>query len=172
MLEPFRDALLQWRKHRRPRRRDFAARACVGVPDPDPIFVVGLPRSGSTLIEQTLASHSQVEGTQELVGPERPDRPRYPRAVPCHLALEQRRLRRFPGLTSVVQFIEKRFGVFERNISPWRRAVAGEISNKNLRAVSEPNRPAVSVSLDSRVRFRYSCLKEAVHSRMSQAWCD
>ncbi len=32
----------------------------------DPIFIVGLPRSGSTLIEQILASHSQVEGTQEL----------------------------------------------------------------------------------------------------------
>jgi predicted Zn-dependent protease len=44
----------------------FAARVGVGVPDPDPIFVVGLPRSGSTLIEQILASHSQVEGTQEL----------------------------------------------------------------------------------------------------------
>jgi hypothetical protein len=36
------------------------------VPDPDPILVVGLPRSGSTLIEQILASHSQVEGTHEL----------------------------------------------------------------------------------------------------------
>jgi predicted Zn-dependent protease len=44
----------------------FAARVGVGVPDPDPIFVVGLPRSGSTLIEQILASHSQIEGTQEL----------------------------------------------------------------------------------------------------------
>ena len=33
---------------------------------PDPIFIVGLPRSGSTLIEQILASHSKVEGTQEL----------------------------------------------------------------------------------------------------------
>jgi len=44
----------------------FAARADFGVPDPDPIFIVGLPRSGSTLIEQILASHSQVEGTQEL----------------------------------------------------------------------------------------------------------
>ncbi|GMG86148.1 tetratricopeptide repeat-containing sulfotransferase family protein [Biformimicrobium ophioploci] len=32
----------------------------------DPIFIVGLPRSGSTLIEQILASHSQVEGTEEL----------------------------------------------------------------------------------------------------------
>jgi tetratricopeptide (TPR) repeat protein len=44
----------------------FAKRAGVGCPAPDPIFVVGLPRSGSTLIEQILASHSQVEGTMEL----------------------------------------------------------------------------------------------------------
>jgi tetratricopeptide (TPR) repeat protein len=44
----------------------FAARAHVGCPAPDPIFVVGLPRSGSTLIEQILASHSAVEGTMEL----------------------------------------------------------------------------------------------------------
>ncbi len=33
---------------------------------PDPILIVGLPRSGSTLVEQILASHSQVEGTAEL----------------------------------------------------------------------------------------------------------
>ena len=38
----------------------------VGNPDPAPIFVVGLPRSGSTLIEQILASHSAVDGTHEL----------------------------------------------------------------------------------------------------------
>jgi Sulfotransferase family len=44
----------------------FAARRCVGSPDPSPIFIVGLPRSGSTLLEQILASHSQVEGTMEL----------------------------------------------------------------------------------------------------------
>lgn len=37
-----------------------------GCPAPDPIFVVGLPRAGSTLIEQILASHSQIEGTAEL----------------------------------------------------------------------------------------------------------
>ena len=37
-----------------------------GCPSPDPIFIVGLPRSGSTLVEQILASHSQVEGTMEL----------------------------------------------------------------------------------------------------------
>jgi tetratricopeptide (TPR) repeat protein len=43
-----------------------SASASAGVPDPDPIFVLGLPRSGSTLIEQILASHSQVEGTREL----------------------------------------------------------------------------------------------------------
>lgn len=44
----------------------FAERSGVGAPDSDPIFIVGLPRSGSTLIEQILASHSRVEGTQEL----------------------------------------------------------------------------------------------------------
>jgi len=44
----------------------FAERAGWGCPAPDPIFVVGLPRAGSTLIEQILSSHSQVEGTQEL----------------------------------------------------------------------------------------------------------
>ena len=47
-------------------REFFAARQDSGIPDPSPLFVVGLPRSGSTLIEQILASHSQVEGTMEL----------------------------------------------------------------------------------------------------------
>ena len=47
-------------------REFFAARAGCGDPAPDPIFVVGLPRSGSTLIEQILSSHSAVEGTMEL----------------------------------------------------------------------------------------------------------
>jgi Flp pilus assembly protein TadD len=44
----------------------FAARAGAGSPDRSPIFVIGLPRAGSTLIEQMLASHSSVEGTMEL----------------------------------------------------------------------------------------------------------
>ena len=44
----------------------FAARAGFGCASAAPIFVVGLPRSGSTLIEQILASHSSVEGTMEL----------------------------------------------------------------------------------------------------------
>lgn len=47
-------------------REFFAARQGVGSTDPAPIFIVGLPRSGSTLLEQVLASHSQVEGTMEL----------------------------------------------------------------------------------------------------------
>ena len=49
----------------------FAARAGQGDPAPDPIFVVGLPRSGSTLIEQMLDAHPAIEGTMEL-----PDLPR------------------------------------------------------------------------------------------------
>jgi tetratricopeptide (TPR) repeat protein len=47
-------------------RQFFAARQGFGCPDPSPIFIVGLPRSGSTLIEQILSSHSRVEGTMEL----------------------------------------------------------------------------------------------------------
>jgi tetratricopeptide (TPR) repeat protein len=67
----------------------FAARASFGCGSDAPIFVVGLPRAGSTLIEQILASHSRVEGTMELAeiprlvgqlqGREtREDAPRYP----------------------------------------------------------------------------------------------
>ncbi len=44
----------------------FARHPASGSPASDPIFIVGLPRSGSTLIEQILASHSAVEGTHEL----------------------------------------------------------------------------------------------------------
>ena len=43
----------------------FAARGD-GYDAADPIFILGMPRAGSTLIEQILASHSLVEGTQEL----------------------------------------------------------------------------------------------------------
>lgn len=47
--------------------RDFVEKSSgLGYPDESPIFIVGLPRSGSTLIEQILASHSMVEGTSEL----------------------------------------------------------------------------------------------------------
>jgi tetratricopeptide (TPR) repeat protein len=47
-------------------RAFFAGRAGAGDRSAAPIFIVGLPRSGSTLIEQILASHSRVEGTMEL----------------------------------------------------------------------------------------------------------
>jgi tetratricopeptide (TPR) repeat protein len=67
----------------------FSRRSGWGDPRPDPIFILGLPRSGSTLLEQILASHSQVEGTQELADIQRvvvdlmgrdsdADNPRYP----------------------------------------------------------------------------------------------
>jgi tetratricopeptide (TPR) repeat protein len=46
----------------------FAARRGWGHPSAEPIFVVGMPRAGSTLVEQILASHSQIEGTSELPG--------------------------------------------------------------------------------------------------------
>jgi tetratricopeptide (TPR) repeat protein len=44
----------------------FRARPRVGCPAPDPIFIVGMVRAGSTLVEQILSSHSLVEGTMEL----------------------------------------------------------------------------------------------------------
>ncbi|HEY1427002.1 MAG TPA: sulfotransferase [Caulobacteraceae bacterium] len=70
----------------------FATREGWGDARPDPIFIVGLPRSGSTLVEQILASHSRVEGTQELAEMQRMvlelqgrepdlDEPRYPSAL-------------------------------------------------------------------------------------------
>jgi tetratricopeptide (TPR) repeat protein len=71
-------------------RELFEKHAGQGCDAPDPILIVGLPRSGSTLIEQILASHSQVEGTAELpmlmrlaysIGRYRPDNKRYPESV-------------------------------------------------------------------------------------------
>jgi tetratricopeptide (TPR) repeat protein len=73
-------------------REFIAARRGVGCDSAEPIFIVGLPRSGSTLLEQILASHSQVEGTMELADIPRmvlelqgrePDgeNPRYPRIL-------------------------------------------------------------------------------------------
>lgn len=44
----------------------FAQRGDAGCPEPDPIFIVSMPRSGSTLVDQILASHSEIEGTAEL----------------------------------------------------------------------------------------------------------
>ncbi|MBX7526025.1 tetratricopeptide repeat-containing sulfotransferase family protein [Qipengyuania vesicularis] len=44
----------------------FDSHSGAGHAAPDPIFILGLPRAGSTLLEQILASHSQVDGTMEL----------------------------------------------------------------------------------------------------------
>jgi hypothetical protein len=71
-------------------RELLQARVGQGHPSSEPIFIVGLPRSGSTLLEQILASHSQVEGTAELpyvgivsnsVGRNRADGVNYPHAI-------------------------------------------------------------------------------------------
>jgi tetratricopeptide (TPR) repeat protein len=70
-------------------RELFAGRQGWGAPSRDPIFILGLPRAGSTLLEQILASHPQVEGTQELPNVQQlvnrlrgvvpdPEHPRYP----------------------------------------------------------------------------------------------
>ena len=58
-------------------RDAFEERAGGGCPASDPIFIIGMPRAGSTLIEQILSSHSGVEGTSEL-----PDLPQLARREP------------------------------------------------------------------------------------------
>jgi tetratricopeptide (TPR) repeat protein len=84
-------------------REFFAARQGCGATSDAPIFIVGLPRSGSTLIDQILASHSRVEGTMELADLPRivqelqgreldSDNPRYPRVLEDLPAEEFRRL--------------------------------------------------------------------------------
>jgi tetratricopeptide (TPR) repeat protein len=76
----------------------FASRHGWGAPGPDPILIVGLPRAGSTLLEQILASHSRVEGTTELPNIQQlvtrlrgrdpdPEDPRYPQIL-AHLSAD------------------------------------------------------------------------------------
>jgi tetratricopeptide (TPR) repeat protein len=94
-----------------------------GNPDASPIFIVGLPRSGSTLLEQVLASHSAVEGTAELpyigrlatsLNRNRASGINYPEAVreltPAHLAAfgtEYLALTRMHRRTDAPRFIDK-----------------------------------------------------------------
>jgi len=110
-------------------REFFMQRRGWGASDADPIFIIGLPRSGSTLIEQVLASHSQVEGTQELANVQQivanlrgrdpdPKNPRYP-AILAHLQPEDYRqlgekyiadtrvYRGGPGAAPTAYFIDK-----------------------------------------------------------------
>ena len=81
----------------------FARHRGGGAEAGDPIFIIGLPRSGSTLIEQILASHSRVEGTHELADVPRIvtelqgrdwqlDHPRYPGVLAQLTAVDFRRL--------------------------------------------------------------------------------
>lgn len=66
----------------------FSARKQAGNPSDAPVFIVGLPRSGSTLVEQILTSHSQVDGTMELTEMisiarelDQPNRGKYPQSL-------------------------------------------------------------------------------------------
>jgi tetratricopeptide (TPR) repeat protein len=85
----------------------FAARAGWGADDPAPIFVLGLPRSGSTLIEQILASHSGVEGTQELTEIDRFSAELCGRDPACGLPLRPEALQRLTAAEA--QAVGERF---------------------------------------------------------------
>jgi predicted Zn-dependent protease len=74
----------------------FEKRKSAGAPSAEPIFIVGLPRSGSTLIEQILASHSLVEGTMEL-----PDLPQIARELVGHEAGHEELNRKAPFFEAV-----------------------------------------------------------------------
>jgi predicted Zn-dependent protease len=65
-------------------REFFTARAGSGIAAPDPIFILGMPRAGSTLLEQVLASHSLVEGTMEL-----PQLPKMARDIGARLTRQE-----------------------------------------------------------------------------------
>ena len=84
-------------------REFFQERSGYGAASPEPIFILGMPRAGSTLLEQILASHPEVEGTQELANVPRAaldlqgynpdlDNPRYPKCLAAMPADEFRAL--------------------------------------------------------------------------------
>ena len=99
----------------------FARHQHTGVRAADPILIVGLPRSGSTLIEQILASHSRVEGTHELAEIPRiaadlhgresdSDKPRYPAVLAEMTAEDFERLgEQYLGATRIYRTGKDRF---------------------------------------------------------------
>jgi tetratricopeptide (TPR) repeat protein len=146
----------------------FAARLGFGCPDTAPIFIVGLPRAGSTLIEQILSSHSQVEGTMELADIPRlvqdlrgrgqtDSASRYPRLLGELTADECRRLgekylddtriyrKRKPG--SVPFFVDKMPNNF-RHLGLIHLPAASAITNSCLPRGSN-SRTAWMISLDT-----------------------
>jgi tetratricopeptide (TPR) repeat protein len=92
----------------------FAARRGMGCPRPDPIFIVGMPRAGSTLLEQILASHSQVDGTLEL--------PEIPRLVKQFRARRPEELDRFATVVAALTPQElRRLGeIYLEETQPYR----------------------------------------------------
>jgi len=107
----------------------FAARSGVGCASRAPIFIVGLPRSGSTLLEQILASHSQVEGTMELA-----EVPRLVGTLHGRNALQDAEAPRYPRVLAELPAAE-----FERFGAEYLRDTAAYRSGKPRFIDKNPN---------------------------------
>jgi tetratricopeptide (TPR) repeat protein len=97
----------------------FSARQGVGCASAEPIFIIGLPRAGSTLLEQILASHSQVEGTTEL-----PEIPRLAQELQGRESTDANP--RYPGVLR------------ERDAADWQRLGAKYLADTRVYRVGKP----------------------------------
>jgi len=130
----------------------FASRRGWGAPDPDPILIVGLPRSGSTLLEQILASHSRVEGTTELPNIQQlvtrlrgrdpdPEDPRYPPILAQLSAEELRALgAEYLGGTRVYRSAGKPFFI-DKNPNNFRHLGLVQLMLPNARIIDARREP-------------------------------
>ena len=132
----------------------FAARRGFGCDSYAPIFIVGLPRSGSTLIEQILAAHSQVDGTLELAN--------IPRLVQELQSSERAASVGYPGMLGALPAEAcRRFGEqYVRDAAVYRNDKAGVPAGDSLAGRSVAPRPHFTDKMPN--NFRHLGLIELI----------